>query len=132
MTFNVGANGSWHFPVNGKYRAPVSGVATKHGTTDFSLSFQRGRNTRSELSLVVRYVPTAVGTYACGAVVPGTQASQGYRTGLWATVSNTAWAGMSYYAVAEVPSSSCSITVSTYTASRIEGSYTATLVANGA
>jgi hypothetical protein len=132
MTFNVGTNGSWHFPVNGKYRAGISGVPTKIGTTNFSVSFQRGRNTRSELSLILRYVPDSVGTYACGSVVPGTLPSAGYKTTLWATVSDTAWAGMNYNAMAEVPSSSCSITVSTYSASRIEGTYTATLVANGA
>jgi hypothetical protein len=130
MTFNVGTNGSWHFPANAKYRAGISGVPSKSGTTNFSVSYQRGRDTRSDLSLVLRYIPSAVGTYACGAQVPG--ASAGFRTTIWATFSDTAFAGMNYNAMAEVPSSSCSITVSTYSPSRIEGTYTANLVANGA
>jgi hypothetical protein len=132
MTFDVGTNGSWHFPAGGKYRAAISGVPTKHGTTNFSVSYQRGRNTRSELSLVFRYIPDSVGTWPCGGVVPGTLPSAGYKTTILTTFSDTAWAGLNYDARVEIPSSSCSITVSSYSASRIEGTYTATLVANGA
>lgn len=134
LSFATGADGSWHFPANAAYRVAASGAPFKPGgTPSFSASFQRGRDTRSYLSVTLQYVPAATGTYACGDVVPGTNASQGYRTRIVASVSDTAHAGISYRALgAAAGGGACTINVTRYDAARIEGTYNATFVAAGA
>ncbi|HEX2612388.1 MAG TPA: hypothetical protein VHO02_02195 [Fibrobacteria bacterium] len=134
-SFQVGSDGASQYPASGKYKLATSGSAFRpSGTKSLSFGFRRGAGTRSDLSLGFRYVPDSVGTYACGAVVPGTSPSSGYRTVVTASLKDTAWSAVEFrgYGTSEAPGSSCSITVTSRGASRIEGTYTATLVAVGA
>jgi hypothetical protein len=126
---------SWHFPNKGsQYRAAKVSLAKVSGLTAYNAYFRHG-GTNKDFELMLSAVPSAAGTYACGALVAGTNPSQ-YRTSMRVVgVDTSGHAGIEYraFASSETPGSNCSITVTASSdTSVITGTYTARLIASGA
>lgn len=127
-------SGSWHFPSGGKYRAAKSFAQKVSGLVAYNAGFVHG-GANKDFTVNLMAVPSAAGTYACGALVPGTNPSQ-YRTAMKVGSADTSgYVGIEYQAFtsSETPGASCSITVAASAdTSVITGTYTARLSAAGA
>ena len=128
-------NGSYLFPTNQQYKPDTSTAPQlSAGSKAFNMFLKQNSASSGPYFLTFTNVPNAVSAtpYTCGTQVPG--AAAGYLTTMSLKAAPSSAAGVRFdgYGTNEAPGSSCSITVTSCGAAGIEGTYTATLMAEGA